>query len=77
MIGRSRDHDITLAHISNVQVVRAFKLVESIDLGPIKEYDPTEVFVDSEDSNNSEDDFRAKLTLAQHTLEEVNPGFAQ
>ena len=69
-----------LAHVSNARVVRASKLVEGIDLSPAKEYDPTEVFVDSEDSDNSEDDSRAKPTLAQQytsdTSEKVDPGFA-
>ena len=66
-----------LAHVSNAQVVRASKLVESIDLGPAKEYDPTEVFVDSEDSDDSGDNSRAESFLAQqHTLEEVDPGSA-
>lgn len=37
-----------LAHASNVRVVRASKLVEGIDLGPEKEYNLAEVFVDSE-----------------------------
>ena len=66
-----------LAHISNTRIVRASKLVEGIDLGPAKEYDPREVFVDSEDSDDSEDDSRAEPFLAQqHTLEEVDPGSA-
>lgn len=66
-----------LAHVSNARVVRVSKLVESIDLGPAKEYDPTEVFVDSKDSDDSEDNSRAEPSLAQqHTLEEVDPGSA-
>ena len=55
-------------------------MVEGIDLGPAKEYDPTEVFVDSEDSDNSEDNSRAESTLAQQhtsdTSEKVDPGSA-
>lgn len=42
-----------MVHISNIQVVKASKLIESINLSPVKEYDLTEVFVDSKDSENS------------------------
>lgn len=42
-----------LAHVSNSRVVKASKLVEGINLGPAKEYDLTEVFVDLEDLDNS------------------------
>ena len=64
-----------LAHVSNARVVKASKLVEDIDLGPAKKYDPTEVFVDSEDSDNSEDDSQAESTLVQqHTSEKVDSG---
>ena len=52
-------------------------MVEDIDLGPPKEYDPIEVFVDSKDLDNSEDDSRTESTLAQYTSEEVDPGSAQ
>lgn len=66
-----------LAYVSNARVIRASKLVEGIDLGLAKEYDPTEVFVDSEDSDNSGDNSRAEPSLAQqHTSEEVDPGSA-
>ncbi len=44
-----------LAHVNNARVVRAFKLVDGVDLGPDnKEYDPAEVFIDSDNSDNSE-----------------------
>ena len=66
-----------LAYVSNVQVVKASKLVKGINLGPAKEYDSTKVFVDSKDSDNSEDDSRTESTFAQHTSEEVDPGSAQ
>lgn len=46
-----------LAHVSNIQVVRASKLVKSIDLGPAKKYNLIKVFVDSEDSEDSGDNF--------------------
>lgn len=42
-----------LAHISNAQVVKVFKLIESIDLGPTKGYNPIEIFVDSKNLDNS------------------------
>lgn len=45
-----------LAHVSNARVVRASKLVDGIELGPTKEYDPTKVLVDSEELDDSEDD---------------------
>lgn len=46
--------------------------MEGIDLGPTKEYDLTEVFVDSEDSDNSEDDLRVEPAPTQQpTLEKV------
>lgn len=64
-----------MAHVSKKLIVRAFKLVESIDLGPAKEYNPTKLFVDSEDSDNSGDNFQIEPTLAQqHILEEMNSG---
>lgn len=56
---------LQLAHVSNARVIRASKLVKSIDLGLAKEYIPTEVFVDLENSDNSEDNSRVKPTLAQ------------
>ena len=44
-----------LAYVSNARVVRAFKLVDDVNLGPDnKEYDPAKVFIDSDNSNNSE-----------------------
>lgn len=52
-----------MAYVSNTQVVKASKLVESIDLGPTKEYNSTQIFVDSDDLNNFKDDTQAKLTL--------------
>lgn len=50
-----------MAHVSNIRVVRASKLVESIDLGPTEEYDLAEVFVDSEDLDNSGSDPQSPL----------------
>lgn len=52
-----------MAYISNAWVVRAFKLVKDIDLDLAKKYNPTEVFVDSEDSDNSRDNSWAELIL--------------
>ena len=45
-----------LTYISNRRVVRAFKLVNGIQLGhdDDKEYDPTEVLIDSDNSNASD-----------------------
>ena len=43
-----------LAHASNARVVRASKLVDGIDLGPKKEYNPVEVLIDSEESDADE-----------------------
>ncbi len=60
-----------LAHVSNARVVRASKLVGGIDLGPTKEYDPAEVFVDSEDSDDSGDDPQSP------SEEETDPSFAR
>lgn len=54
-----------LAHVSNAQLVRAFKLVEGIDQGLAKEYNPTKVFVDWEDLDNSGDNSQAESTFAQ------------
>lgn len=66
-----------LAHVSNVQIISAFKLVKSIDLGPIKKYNPIKVFVDLENLDNSEDNFQVGPTFTQQsTLVEVtDPGF--
>lgn len=44
-----------LANVSNAWVIRAFKLVEGIDLGPAKKYHSIEVFVESKDSVDSRD----------------------
>lgn len=61
-----------LAYVSNARVVRASKLVDGIDLGPKKEYDPAEVLIDSDDSeasadeNESPDDINACPALPQY-----------
>lgn len=54
-----------LVHVSNVKIVKTSKLVEGIDLGPVKEYNLTERFVNSEDSNNSGNDFQVVPFLAK------------
>lgn len=62
-----------MAHVSNARVVKASKLVKSINLGPAKKYNLTKVFVDSENLDNFGDDSRVESFLAQqHTLEEVD-----
>lgn len=45
-----------LAYINNAWVVRVSKLLKSIDLGLTKEYNPTKVFMDLEDSEDFTDD---------------------
>ncbi len=50
-----------LAHVSNAQVVKVFKLVEGIDLGPTEEYNLVEVFMDSEDLDDSGSDSQSLL----------------
>lgn len=48
-----------LAYVSNAWVVRASKLVDSIDLGLEKKYNPAEMFVDLEKSDADDaDNFR-------------------
>ena len=44
-----------LAHVSNARVVRAFNLVDGVDLGPDnKEYGSAKVFIDSDNLDHSE-----------------------
>lgn len=47
-----------LAYVSKAQIVRASKLVESIDLDPTKKCNPIEVFVDSENPDNCRNDLQ-------------------
>lgn len=59
-----------LAHVSNAQRVRAFKLVGDINLGLTKKYNLAEVFVDSEDLDNSGDNLQSLIK------KEIDPSFA-
>lgn len=56
-----------LAHASNARVIKASKLTDGIDLGLAKEYNPAEVFVDSEnsDADSSGDDSQPKHSVAR------------
>lgn len=60
-----------LTHVNSARVVRASKLVDGIDIGPNKEYDPAEVLINSDDSEasadekESPDDTVASLALPQ------------
>lgn len=63
-----------MAYISKAQVIRASKLVESINLDSGKEYNPTKVFVDSKDLEDSKDEPRMKPTSDTKV---VNPGSGQ
>lgn len=51
-----------MAYISNAQVVKTSKLVDGINLGPTKEYDSIEVFIDLDNSKNSKDNSWIKPT---------------
>lgn len=61
-----------LANVSNARVVRASKLVDGIDIG-LKEYDPAEVFIDSDDSEVSSDDESPPNSASQSALLEPVP----
>lgn len=52
-----------MTYVRNAQVVKATKLVESIDLGFTKDCNLTKVFVDLENSDNSKDNSQVKSTL--------------
>ena len=54
-----------LEHASNVRVIRATKLVDGIEIED-KEYDPTEVFIDSDTKDN--DDTLDGLIISNKTL---------
>lgn len=58
-----------LAHISNVQVVKALKLVDSIDLALAnKKYDPVEVYIDFKDFDLSDN-----KTANSQSLVDIDP----
>lgn len=67
-----------LPHIRNAWVVTVLKLVNSIDLDHITEYNVIEKFMDSKDSEDSKDDSWVELALIQQlTLKEMtNQDFA-
>ena len=63
-----------LAHISNACIVRAFKLVDGINLdNNSKEYNLAEVLIDSDNSDMSELSDSDKKSLIQHLLTKVTP----
>lgn len=68
-----------MAYISNAQVVRAFKLIEGIDSGHTKEYNPTKVFVDAKVSDNSKINSQMVLIPIQQSTSEIvtDPGSAR
>lgn len=51
-----------LVYVSNTQVVNAFKLVDGIDLGLAKKYGLIEVFIDSDNLEDSGDNSRMRQT---------------
>ncbi len=55
-------------------MVRAFKLVDGVDLGPAKDYDPAEVLVDSEnsDTEDSGEDSQLRSRSTQHLVKLAN-----
>ena len=50
---RVRPWHYRLTHTSNVHVIRVSKLSDGIKLKLVRKYDPTEVFVDLKNSNDS------------------------
>lgn len=58
-----------MAHISNARVVRASKYVKGIDIGLLKEYNPIEMFIDSENVGNFENKSQIALILDTYSTQ--------
>ncbi len=65
-----------LAHVNNARIVRASKLVDGISLDQDdREYNPAEVFIDSDDSDASDclDQEETSIQLSTKSIAEVTP----